>query len=84
MTRQEGIEQMKALTRRQALPQLITALLLLEAKPKLEDAELLTRAVIMDVICEKSPEADAALDAWAEDLESPLTAVEALLAAIPA
>jgi hypothetical protein len=84
MTRQEGIEKMKVFTRRQALPQLAGALLLLDAKPKLDDAERLTRAVLMDVICEKSPEADAAFDAWCDsDDNGPVTAAEAILAALP-
>lgn len=84
MTRDEGIEKMKAFARQQSLTRLAESLLLLDAKPKLDDAERLTRAVIMDVICEKSPAADAAFDAWAEsDDPSPVTAVEAIIAAIP-
>lgn len=82
MDRDEGIEKMKAFARRQPLDRLADSLLLLDAKDKLCDAERLTRAVIMDVICEKSPAADAAFDAWAEsDDDSPATAVEVILAA---
>lgn len=66
LTREEGVARMKALAGRQPLPSLAGALELLERKPKLDDAERLTRAVLMDVICEKCPEADAAFDAWAE------------------
>ncbi len=85
MTRDEGIEKMRAFARQQPLPRLAASLVLLEAKPALDDAERLTRAVIMDTICEKSPEADAAFDAWAESDDcSPATAVEVILAAIPA
>ena len=85
MTRDEGIEKMRAFDRQQPLPRLAASLVLLEAKPDLDDAERLTRAVIMDTICEKSPEADAAFDAWAESDDcSPATAVEVILAAIPA
>jgi hypothetical protein len=85
MTRDEGIEKMRAFARQQSLPRLAASLLLLDAKPSLDDAERLTRAVIMDTICEKSPEADAAFDAWAESDDcSPATAVEVILAAIPA
>lgn len=82
MTRDEGIEKMKAAARRRSLRQLGEALELLDAKPKLDDAERLTRAVIIDVICEKSPEADAAFGAWAEsdncDVKEPIAAVVAL------
>lgn len=84
MTRQEGIDKMMGFARRQTLPQLASALVMLDAKPKLDGAERLTRAVIMDVICEKSPAADAAFEAWAEsDYDNPVTAVEAIIAAIP-
>ncbi len=85
MSTVDGIEKMKAFARRQPLARLAESLLLLDAKPKPDDAERLTRAVIMDVICEKCPAADAAFDAWAEsDDNSPATAVEVILAAIPA
>jgi hypothetical protein len=41
------------------------ALTALEAKPRLDEAERLTRAVLIDVLCARHPEADAAFDAWA-------------------
>jgi hypothetical protein len=66
MTREEGIARMKEAAGRRTLPQLAMALQMLEAKPKLDDAERLTRTVIIDVICERCPEADAAFDAWAD------------------
>ena len=76
---------MFAQARRQPLTALADALALLEAKPKLDQAERLTRAVLMEVICEKSPDASAAFDAWAEDDDAPPDgAVPAILAAVTA
>jgi hypothetical protein len=74
---------MFAQARRQPLSALADALALLEAKPKLDKTERLTRAVLMEVICEKSPAADAAFKAWAEDDDAPADgAVAAILAAV--
>jgi hypothetical protein len=76
---------MFAQARRQPLDALVDALRLLEAKPKLDQAERLTRAVLMEVICEKSPDASAAFDAWAADDDAPPDgAVPAILAAVAA
>ena len=66
LTREEGIAKMTALLNRQSLPKLGEALELLGRKPELDSAERLARAVIIDVICERCPAADAAFDAWAD------------------
>ena len=59
---------------------LCEALTTLDQRPKLDEAEKLTRAVLIDVLCERHPEADAAFDAWASDetMPPPVTAVEAI------
>ena len=79
MTREEGVAQMKALAGRQPLPTLAEALGMLDAKTKLDDAERLTRAVLMDVICERCPDAEAAFTAWCDsddmDLDAPVAAI---------
>jgi hypothetical protein len=61
------MEKMYAFARRQGLPVLAESLLKLD-KPR-DEAERMTRAVICDVICEKSPAADAAFERWAESDE---------------
>jgi|HubBroStandDraft_3_1064219.scaffolds.fasta_scaffold126127_2 hypothetical protein len=81
MTREEGVAKMMAAARRRPLLQLGEALELLDAKPKPDDAERLTRAVLMDVICERCPEAEAAFTAWADsdncDVTVPVAAIVA-------
>jgi len=73
---------MTALVNAQPLRTLATSLLMLDAKPKLDEAERLTRAVIIDSICERCPAADAAFDAWADsDDIDPHTAAQAMAAA---
>ena len=83
MTTHPGVEKMKNLARQQSLTRLADSLLLLHAKTKLDESERLTHAVLIDVICEKCPAADAAFDAWAEsDDYSPDGAIGAILAAV--
>lgn len=81
MTRDEGIAQMKAKCHGYPLALLAGSLALLDAKAKLDDAERLTRSVMIDVICERCPEADAAFEAWAEsddvNLKAPVAAIVA-------
>jgi hypothetical protein len=81
MTRQEGIAKMEAFAARQPLPLLAASLKQLDAKPKLDDAERLTWSVLIDVICQRCPEAAAAFDAWAEsddtDAKTPIAAIVA-------
>lgn len=67
MTRDEGIARMTAFAARQPTGTLCEALLMLDAKRKPSEEERLTRAVLLDVLCERHPEADAAFDAWAAD-----------------
>jgi len=76
-------EKMAALVSRQPLATLCTSLLMLDANPRPDEAERLTRAVIIDSICERSPAANAALDAWADsDDYDPHAAVRAIVAAV--
>jgi hypothetical protein len=78
------IRQMTDLARRTPLATLAGALAMLDGRP-LDEAERLTRAVLCDVICEKSPAADAAFSAWADDETSPPDGgVAAILAAVAA
>lgn len=75
-------EKMNVLVNAQSLPALAASLLMLDARPKLDEAERLTRAVIIDSICERCPAADAAFDAWANsDDTDPHTAARAMAAA---
>ena len=66
MTRQEGIDKMKAAARAKPLQLLANSLAIIDAMPKLDDAHRLTRMVLIDVICERCPEAEAAFQAWCE------------------
>jgi len=81
VTREEGVARMKALAGMQPLPTLAGSLELLAARAKLDDAERLTHAVLMDVICERCPEAEAAFTAWCDsddmDLDAPVAAIVA-------
>ena len=43
----------------------------------------LVHAAIIDELANRFPEVDAALDLWAEDLETELTIAEATVAAVP-
>lgn len=61
------MDKMYAFARRQGLPVLVDSLLQLD-QPR-DEAERMTRAVLCDVICEKSPAANAAFNAWAESDE---------------
>jgi hypothetical protein len=65
-TMEEVTAKMTAFARRQPLRLLADSLEQIDAKPKLDQAERLARAVLIDVICERCPAADAAFDAWAE------------------
>ena len=60
-----GMAKMYAFARRQSTATLCEGLTALEAKPKLDEPERLTRAVLIDVLTARHPEADAAFDAWA-------------------
>lgn len=58
-------EKLIARTNATPLRTLADTLLILEAKGKLDQAERLTRAVIIGSITERCPAADAAFTAWA-------------------
>lgn len=74
----------KAAARGKPLAGLAGALALLDGR-KLDEDERLVRAVLIDVICEKCPAAEAAFQAWAEDETSPADGgVPAILAAVTA
>ena len=60
-----GMAKMYAFARLQSTTALCEGLRTLEAKPKLDEPERLTRAVLIDVLTARHPEADAAFDAWA-------------------
>ena len=66
----------------QPLTALCDALLALDLRVRLTDAERLTRTALIDALCEKSPEADAAFTAWTESDDDMFTAVEVLVAAV--
>ena len=78
-TREEVTERMKARAGQIPVRLLADSLAQLDRKRKLDDAERLTRAVLIDVICEKCPEAEAAFEAWAQsddlDLKAPVAAI---------
>ena len=76
-------ERMAALVNRTPLAILCVSLLTLDAKENPDEAERLTRAVIIDSICERCPAADAAFWAWAEgDDDDPHAAARAIVNAV--
>jgi hypothetical protein len=76
-----GMDAMMDLAYRQPLDALVDALLLLDAEPRFTDAERMTRAVLMDVICIKCPAAEVAADTWVEDENSDPDALVDVIAA---
>ena len=78
--RAEVVAKMTARAQQQPTLTLCQALTMLD-RGGLDEAERLTRAVLIDVICARHPEADAAFDAWAGELETTGTAVEAITVA---
>lgn len=77
-------EKMTALVNAQPLRTLCASLLMLDAKPKLDEAERLTRAVVIGAVCKKSPAADAAFEAWAASIDDERTAGEVVVEAVEA
>jgi hypothetical protein len=65
-TAQTAREKLIARVNATPLPFLAQVLTVLDAKPNRDEAERLTRAVIIDSIIERCPAADAAFTAWAE------------------
>lgn len=76
-------EKLIARTNATPLATLADALLILEAKGKLDEAERLTRAVIIDSITNRCPAADAAFEAWAY-ADDDLDEVDVIVAAVRA
>ncbi len=78
-TREEVTERMKGRCRELPVRLLAWSLETLDRRPKLDDAERLTRAVLIDVICERCPAAEEAFEAWAQsddlDLKAPIAAI---------
>jgi hypothetical protein len=75
----EVIAAMKAKAAQQPTRTLCEALTVLDGR-NLDEAERLTRSVLIDVLCERHPQADAAFDAWASEEPAYMasTAVEAI------
>ncbi len=78
MTNPNGIHaEMADRTASQSTQALCEAIVMLAALPRTPETNL-TRAVILDVLCERHSEAEAAAEAWAEsDDETDLAAVVA-------
>ncbi len=67
-TREAGIAAMKARAATQTTKTLCDALAMLRGKgTRRTPEESLTRSVLIDVLCERHPQAAAAADAWADD-----------------
>lgn len=75
-------EKMTALVDAQPIATLAYSLGILGAKPKLDEAEILTHAAIIGSICRRHPGADEAFGDWAESVDDPRTAAEVILEAI--
>lgn len=86
--RETGIDKMKTFAARQPTARLCESLVLLASMPNTPETRM-TRAVMLDVLCERHPAADAAADAWAESdsydvAEHDAAVIGAALAAIGA
>jgi hypothetical protein len=75
-------EKMTAFANAQPLRTLRESLTALDAKPGRDAAERLTRGILIDVICTRSPAADAAFNAWANGDTGDRSAVEVIVAAV--
>ena len=68
---------MKSRAAAQSTQTLCEAIVALASLPRTPETNL-TRAIMLDVLCERHPEADAAAEAWAEsDTEDDIDAVVA-------
>lgn len=65
MTQNAAIAKMKARTAQQPTQTLCEAIVTLAGMPRTPETNL-TRAVIIDVLCERHPQAEAAAERWAE------------------
>ena len=59
-----GVDKMKAFTGRQSTQVLCESLVMLRSLPNTPEHRL-ARAVMLDVLCERHPEAEAAAETWA-------------------
>lgn len=66
-TREQVTADMMAAASRHDTALLCDALAQLDRRPRMTDAERMTRAVLIDTLCARHPEADAAFEAWAAD-----------------
>jgi hypothetical protein len=64
-TAEAGIAKMKTFAARQPTARLCESLVMLASMPNTPETRM-TRAVMLDVLTERHPEADAAAQAWAE------------------
>ena len=60
-----GVDKMKAFTGRQSTQVLCESLVMLRSLPNTPEHRM-ALAAMLDVLCERHPEADAAAEAWAE------------------
>ena len=87
-TTETVLAKMKARAGQQPTATLCEALVMLAGMPSTQETRM-TRAAMLDVLCERHPEADAAADAWAESdsydhAEHDAAVIGAALAAIGA
>jgi hypothetical protein len=75
-------EKLIAFTNAQPLATLCESLALLDALPRLGEAERVARMAIIDSICERCPAADKAFDAWSESDDDPREPGEVIIAAV--
>lgn len=85
MTQQtELIRKRQALFARTSTPALVGSAMMLDALDSPTAEERLTIAWICQELERRHPEVVAALEAWCENLSSPLSRVEVTIAALPA
>jgi hypothetical protein len=82
MTVKDLHRQLRARTDATPLLTLAEALLALDGKPPLDEAERLVRATIIDSLAERCPEAEAAFQAWAESDDFSDNGTAAIVAAV--
>jgi hypothetical protein len=77
MTGEEAVKAMRARLATVSLPML--ANMLAQLGGTLDEHHRMVRAVVIDVICERCPEADAAFQAWAESDSDDVRAADAAM-----
>lgn len=82
-TQTQLIRRRQALFARTGTPALVASAMMLDALTGRTAEERLTRAWICEELERRHPEIGPAMEAWAEDVDSPLSQVEALIAALP-